>query len=326
MIRFRLLGLAVSCLLSWSGVAWSQAPYPTKPIRLVVPFAVGGGTDIISRLIGARMAEVLGQQLVVENRGGGGAVIGTDAVAKAAPDGYTILMGEISAMSINPWLYKKLPYNPATDFAPIGQVTTSSFILSVNAAVPATDLKSLAELVRANPGKYQYGTPGVGTMVNLCGEMMKEKLGGLDLPHLPYRGAGPVQTDLISGQLPIGFPTPSTLLPQVAAGTVRPIGATTKTRERTMPDVPTLAEQGLDDFECYAWFGLFAPAKTPPAIIQRLADAMQTALADPKVASRLAELGMNPTPGRSPEALAALATADREKWGPVVKRMAVQLD
>ncbi len=322
----RFLAWIFACVLIVPSAAWSQPAYPTKPIRLVVPFAVGGGTDIISRLIGARMTEVLGQQIIVENRGGAGAVIGTDVVAKAPPDGYTILMGEISAMSINPWLYRKLPYNPATDFAPIGQVTTSSFILSVHVSVPATDLKSLADVIRANPGKYQYGTPGMGTMVHLCGEMMKTKLGGLDLPHLPYRGAGPVMIDLIAGQLPIGFPTPSTLLAQIEAGTLRPIGATTITREKTLPNVPTIAEQGLTDFECYAWFGLFAPAKTPAPIVDRLAGAMQTALNDPAIANRLSELGMQPTPGRPPAALAALATADREKWGPVVKAMGTQLD
>jgi len=322
----RFIAVALACVFGVAGTTAAQPAYPTKPIRLVVPFAVGGGTDIISRLIGARMTVELGQPIVIENRAGGGAVIGTDAVAKAAPDGYTILMGEISAMSINPWLYSRLPYNPATDFAPIGQVTTSSFILSVHASVPTTDLQGLAALIRANPGKYQYGTPGVGTMVNLCGERMKEMLGGLDLPHLPYRGAGPVMIDLISGQLPIGFPTPSTLLPQIAAGTMRPIGATTMTREKTLPDVPTLAEQGLADLECYAWFGLFAPAKTPAPVIAKLAAAMQTALADQLVAKRLSELGMEPTPGRSPEALAALATADREKWGPVVKAIGARLD
>ncbi|MGE4045145.1 MAG: Bug family tripartite tricarboxylate transporter substrate binding protein [Acetobacteraceae bacterium] len=322
----RVAAMTLALILACAGGASAQDTYPTKPIRVVVPFAVGGATDITIRVLAPKMVEVLGQQLVVDNRPGAGAVIGTDLVAKAAPDGYTLLFGEVSSMGINPWLYKNIPYDSVKDFAPIGQAISSSFILSVHVSVPATDLKSLIETVKANPGKYTYGSAGIGSMPHLCAERFKAMAGGLDIIHVPYRGAGPVMIDLSAGQISMSFPTPSTALPQIQAGTIRPIAAGPLTREPALPNVPTLDEQGIKGFECYNWFGLFAPAKTPEPIIRKLNQALNVAVKDPTVIARLKELGLQPTPGSTPDAFAALVKTEREKWGPVVKALGTQLE
>jgi len=324
MMRLAMAALAL-CLTS-AGTAIAQDTYPAKPIRVVVPFAVGGGTDITIRVIAPKMVEVLGQQLLIDNRPGAGAVIGTDLVAKAPPDGYTLLFGEVSSFGVNPWLYKNIPYDSLKDFAPIGQAISSSFILSVHVSLPATDLKSLIDLAKANPGKYTYGSPGIGSMPHLCTERFKAMAGGIDITHVPYRGAGPVMNDLSAGQISMSFPTPSTALPQIQAGTIRPIAAGPLTREPALPTLPTLDEQGLKGFECYNWFGLFAPAKTPDRIVKRLNEALNIAVADKTVIARLHEFGMQPTPGSTPEAFAALVKSEKEKWGPVVKALGTQLE
>ncbi|MSP02462.1 MAG: tripartite tricarboxylate transporter substrate binding protein [Acetobacteraceae bacterium] len=323
---FRLVAAALVCCILVPGLARAQDNWPSKPIRMIVPFAVGGGLDIMIRVIGPKMTEVLGQQIIVDNRPGAGAVIGTDMAAKAPPDGYTLLTGEVSAFGVNPWLYKKIPYDPIKDFIPVGQVVTSSFILTTHVSVPATDLKTLFETIRASPGKYTYGSPGIGTMPHLCTERMKAMAGGLDIAHVPYRGAGPVMNDLSAGQISMSFPTPVTALPQIKAGTIRGIAAGPLTREPALPDLPTLDEQGLKGFECYNWFGLFAPAKTPDRVIRRVNEAMNIALADPAILARLRELGLQPTPGSSPAGFAALVKAEWEKWAPIVKALGTQLD
>ena len=318
--------LIAACLLCCPAVARAQDAYPTKPIRMIVAFAVGGATDIAARLVAPKMTEILGQQVIVENKPGAGAVIGTDFVAKSPPDGYTILLAEISSMAINPTLYKKIPYDSVNDLLPIGQVIASSSILSVHVSVPATDFKSFVALMKANPGKYNYGSPGIGSMPHLCMEMMKSGAGGLDITHVPYRGAGSVMIDLAAGQINMSFPTPGTALPQIAAGTIRPIGAGPRTRERALPDLPTLEEQGLAGFECYNWFGLFAAAKTPKPVLDKIAAAMQAAVNDKTVQTRLLELGLEPTPNRTPEALGTLVRTERDKWAPIIRAMGTQLE
>ncbi len=323
---FRLAALVLGCGVLVSGPVPAQDTWPVKPVRMIVPFAVGGGVDIMMRVLGPKLTEILGQQIVVDNRPGAGAVIGTDLVAKAAADGYTLLAGEVSSFGVNPWLYKKLPYDPLKDFLPIGQAVTSSFILTVHVSVPATDLKSLIETVRATPGKYVYGSPGIGTMPHLCTERLKAMAGGLDIVHVPYRGAGPVMNDLSAGQIAMSFPTPVTALPQIQAGTIRGIGAGPLTREPALPDLPTLDEQGLKGFECYNWFGFFAPAKTPERVIRRMNEALNMTLADPAILARLRELGLQPTPGSTPAGFTALVRSEWEKWGPVVKALGTQLE
>ncbi len=322
----RLIAALAACLLALIPAARAQDNYPNKPVRMIVAFAVGGATDIAARLIAPKMTEMLGQQVIVENKPGAGAVIGTDFVAKASPDGYTVLLAEISSMAINPTLYKKIPYDSVNDLLPIGQVIASSFILSVHVSVPATDFKSFVALMKANPGKYTYGSAGIGSMPHLCMEMMKTAAGGLDITHVPYRGAGPVMIDLAAGQISMSFPTPGTALPQIAAGTIRPIGAGPLTRERALPDLPTLDEQGLQGFNCYNWFGLFAPARTPRTVIDKIAAAMQAAVNDKTVQTRLLELGLEPTPNRTAEALGTLVRSERDKWAPIIRAMGTQLE
>lgn len=308
------------------GAASAQDNYPNKAIRLVVPFAVGGGTDIPARVLAAKMSELLGQQIIVENRPGAGGNIGTASVAKAAPDGYTILLGSISALAINPGLYKTMPYDPIKDFEPIGLAALGPIALVVHQSVPATDLQSLIALLKANPGKYSYGSSGLGSILHLCGEALKTRAGGLDIVHVPYRGSGPMMNDLSAGQIPMAFDGMPTVLPQLQAGTLRAIGMGTITRARVLPDLPTLDEQGMKGFECYFWVTLFAPAKTPAPIVALLSNTLNKALDDKTTLTRLQDLGFEATPGTSPEKLAAFLKSELEKWAPVIKASGAQLD
>ncbi len=321
----RLLIALLACCITSAG-ARAQDNYPTKPIRWIVTYAVGGGVDISARIITAKMAELLGQQIIVDNRAGAGGIIGADAGAKAAPDGYTVLNADSATFGINPWLYKKLPYDPEKDFSPIGQTIATSFTLSVPVSFPATDLQSFVVAVRAAPGKYTYGSPGLGTMPHLCAERMKAASGGLDIVHAAYRGAGPAVNDLVAGQIAMSFLVPATLKPHMEGGKLRGLGVATLARDPAMPDVPTLDEQGMQGLDCTAWFGLLAPAKTPDPIIKRLSEALNTALSDPKVIERLAATGLRPTAGTTPASFGTMVREDRAKWGPVVKGIGLQLD
>ncbi len=321
----RILVSALTYCLLFSAAS-AQPAYPTKPIRLVVPFAVGGATDVIARVLSAKLTELLGQQVLVDNRAGAGGNIGSDAVAKAAPDGYTILAATGSTHTFNPLLYKKFPYDPIKDFAPIGQVVITPFLLVVNKDVPATNLQSLIALIKANPGKYNYGSAGIGSNIHLCSELFKQMAGNLDLAHVPYRGSGPLMNDLTAGQITMALDPAATSNPHIQGGAIRPIGTATLRRAHTMPDLPTLHEQGLTGFDCYTWTSLFAPAKTPDSIVRRLATALNQALADKAVGGRLAEMGFETTPDTSPEKLAAFTKAELDRWAPVIRASGVELD
>ena len=322
----RLLAGAVVAWLGFGATASAQTNYPTKPIRFVVPFAVGGATDVIGRIIAAKMSEILGQQLLVDNRAGAGGNIGADVVAKAAPDGYTLLAATGSTHTMNPVLYTRIPYDPIKDFAPVGQIVITPFVLVVNKDIPATDLKSLMALVKANPGKYNYGSSGVGTNVHLCSELFKQVAGNLDLTHVPYRGAGPLMNDLIAGQITMALDAVATSAGHIESGAIRGIGAAMSTRLPTMPNLPTLDEQGAKGFECYTWTGIFAPAKTPDAIVARLNAALNQVLNDKATFTRLSEMGFQPTPNTTPAALAAFTKAELDKWTPIIKASGVKLD
>jgi tripartite-type tricarboxylate transporter receptor subunit TctC len=322
----KLLVATVALFAAFTTLASAQEKYPTKPIRLIVPFAVGGGTDIPARLLSARMAEILGQQIIVDNRPGAGGNLGTDLAAKAPPDGYTILLGSISSFAINPGLYKKMPYDPVKDFAPIGLAAIGPISLNVHKSVPATDLKSLIALLKANPGKYSYGSSGMGSILHLCGESFKSMVGGLEIEHVPYRGSGPMMIDLSAGQIPMAFDGMPTVLPQVQAGTIRAIAMGTKERASAMPDLPTLDELGVKGFQCHFWTTFFAPANTPRPIIMTLVDALNRTLDDPTIARRMRELGFETTPNTSPEKLAAFLKSEIAFWAPVIKASGASLD
>ena len=309
-----------------SATVKAEGRYPSKPIRIVVPFAAGGPTDIVARLIGAKMGELLGQQFVVENRTGAGGNIGADVAAKALADGYTLLMATVSTHAINPGLYKNMPYDPVRDFAPIGQVGVTPTLLAVHPSVRANDVNSLVAVIRKNPGKLTYGSSGLGSILHLCGEEFGSLAGGLSIVHVPYRGSTPMMADLISGQISMAFDATPTALPQVQSGAIRPIGAGMATRIRAMPELPTLQEQGLKGFECYTWNAILAPAGTPQPIVDRLSQAMNNSLADPEVLHRFQEVGIDPTPGTTPQQAAAFIKAELAKWAPIIKASGAQID
>ena len=325
MLKRLLLGLAVACALLPTGAA-AQAAYPTKPVRMVVSFAVGGPTDLVARVIAAKLSEYLGQQVIVDNRPGAGGNIGADLVSKSPADGYTLLMATVSTHATNPLLYKKIPYDPITGFTPIGQVGITPIVLVVHPSVPATDLKSLVALLKANPGKYSYGSSGLGSILQLCGEQFRLAIGGVDIVHVPYRGSAPMMNDLVAGQIPIAFDGTPTAMPQIESKAIRVIATGTQQRARQLPDVPTLAESGYPSFDCYTWNAIFGPPKLPDAIVQTLNAAIQRALDDPATFKRLQELGSDPTPKQTPDMLAAFVKSELAKWTPVAKASGVVLD
>jgi len=304
----------------------AQDNYPSHPMQMIIPFAAGGPTDIVGRIMGAKMSEILGQQIVVEDRGGAGGTIGAADIAKAAPDGYTMLMATVSTNAINPALYRHLPYDPEHAFAPIGRVGVTPTILMANPSLPVTDVKSLVALIKANPGKYSYGSSGVGSILHLCGEEFKADAGGLDIVHVPYKGSAPMDTDLLGGQISMAFDATPTAMPLALAGKVRALGAGMATRIPSMPNLPTLQEQGIKDFECYTWNAIIAPAGTPKPIVSKLNAAINKALADPKVSDALKKAGIDPTPGSTPESTTEFINAELKKWAPIIKASGTQVD
>lgn len=300
--------------------------YPTRPVRMIIPFAAGGPTDIVGRIMGAKMSEVLGQQFVVEDRPGAGGNIGADFVAKAAPDGYTILMATVSTNAINPGLYKHMPYDAVRDFSPIGRVGVTPTLLLVNPSLPATDVKSFVALLKANPGKYSFGSSGVGSILHLCGEEFKALAGGVESVHVPYKGSAPMDTDLLGGQIAWAFDATPTALPLAQSGKLRALGAGMAKRLAALPDLPTLQEQGLKGYECYTWNAFLAPAGTPQPIVSKLNAAVNEALNDPKVAGALQKAGIDPTPGSTPATTADFINAELAKWAPIIKASGAQVD
>jgi tripartite-type tricarboxylate transporter receptor subunit TctC len=320
---------ALLCFLSLTlapGALLAQDPYPSKPVRIIVSFAAGGPTDQVARIMSAKLTELLGQTFVVENKTGAGGNLGAADVAKAAPDGYQLLVATVSTHAINPGLYKKMPYDPVRDFAPVAQVGVTPCVLTVNPSLPVNDVKGLIALVKENPGKYSYGSSGMGSILHLCGEQFKTAAGGLQIVHVPYRGSAPMMADLVGGQIAIAFDALPTVLPQVNAGKIRAIGGGMATRARAMPDLPTLQEQGVSGYECYTWNAILAPAKTPAPIVTVLSDAINKALADPVVLKRLQDAGVDPTPGSSPEKLAEFIKGELAKWAPIIKASGAQVD
>jgi tripartite-type tricarboxylate transporter receptor subunit TctC len=318
-------GTVVAFVLGSAGVK-AEDKYPSKPVRIVVSFSAGGPTDTVARVMGAKMADLLGQQFVVENKVGAGGNIGADLVAKAPPDGYTLLMATVSTHAINPGLYKNMPYDPVRDFAPIGQVGVTPTLLGVHPSVPATDVKSLVAVIKENPGKFTYGSSGLGSILHLCGEQFKALAGGVNIVHVPYRGSAPMMSDLVGGQISMAFDATPTALPQAQSGAIRAIGAGMATRMRAMPELPTLQEQGLKGFECYTWNAILAPADTPQPIVERLSEAINKALDDPAVFKRLQEAGIDPTPGSTPKQAAAFVKAELAKWAPIIKASGAHID
>jgi tripartite-type tricarboxylate transporter receptor subunit TctC len=320
-----LAGIVAALALAGAGTK-AQERYPSKPVRIVVSFSAGGPTDTVARVMGAKMGDLLGQQFVVENRVGAGGNIGADQVAKSPPDGYTLLMATVSTHAINPGLYRNMPYDPVRDFAPVAQIGVTPTLLGVHPSLPATDVKSLVALIKENPGKYTYGSSGLGSILHLCGEQFKALAGGINIVHVPYRGSAPMMSDLVGGQISMAFDATPTALPQAQSGAIRAIGAGMATRMRAMPKLPTLQEQGLKGFECYTWNAILAPAETPQPILDRLSEAINKSLADPAVFSRLQEAGIDPTPGSTPKQAAAFIKTELAKWAPIIRASGAHID
>ncbi|KNE27593.1 MULTISPECIES: tripartite tricarboxylate transporter substrate binding protein BugE [Achromobacter] len=274
----------------FSSAAQAADPYPNKPIRLIVPFAAGGTTDIVARIVSDGLGRELGQAVVVENRGGGGGSIGADAVVRSTPDGYTLGVATVSTMATNPATNPKNPYNPLKDFAPITNLVNVPNVLTVNPSVPAKNLAEFIALLKANPGKYAYASSGAGGIGHLDGELFKS-LTQTDMVHVPYRGSGPALNDVIAGQVNAQFDNLPSSMPHIQAGKLRALAVAAPKRLPSLPDVPTFTEAGLPEMDNMAWYGLVAPAGTPQAVIDRVHDAAVKALKDPKTVQRLADGG-----------------------------------
>lgn len=297
--------------------------YPTKPVRFVVPFSAGGPTDILARIIGRKLTEAWAQQVIIDNRPGAGSTLGTDIVAKAEPDGYTLLLAT-NGHAINPSLYRKLPFDPIRDFAPITLLNSAPLMLVIHPSVAARTIKELVALARTKPGQLAYASSGTGGISHLAGHLFMT-MAGIELTHVPYKGMAPAVSDALGGQVPMVFPDPIIAMPHVKAGKLRALGITGAKRLRLNPEIPTIAEAGVPGYDVTVWYGVLAPAGTPANVIKRLHVDIVRALNLPEVRERLINEGGEPT-GNTPEQFGALIRADLLKWGKVVKASGVQLD
>ncbi|MPZ37370.1 MAG: tripartite tricarboxylate transporter substrate binding protein [Rhizobiales bacterium] len=316
---WRLLLTSLVCSVAMGGTLAPAAgqSYPSRPITLVVPFPPGGSTSIVGRTVADKMSEILGQQIVVDNRGGAGGTVGTRAVAKSAPDGYTILLGYTGTLAIGPTLRKNAGYDPRKDFAPIGMIGHAPNSLVVHPSTPAKSVQELIAHAKKNPGKVNYGSAGVGTVSHVSGEYFANAA-GVKLMHIPYKGTGPALADLVGGHIPMAFaPIPATHGP-MSQGLLRGLAVTSSKRSSLVPDLPTIAESGVKDFEASLYYGLVAPAGTPRDVIDRLNKALREALATADVKKRLTNDGAEAVPG-SPEDYGAHIDRDEKRWSAVVK-------
>jgi tripartite-type tricarboxylate transporter receptor subunit TctC len=304
-------------------VVRAQAAWPSRFVKLIVPFAAGGAADIIARTISNRLSEVWSQQVVVENRGGGGANIGTAAVAQSDPDGYTMLLNSVG-QAINRFLYPSLTYDPVADFAPVSLICLQPNIMVVPNASPAKSVKDFIAHAKANPDKISYGSGGIGTSVHLCGELFK-RMTGIEMRHVPYRGAGPAMQDVVAGRIDVIFDNLTGGLPQVQGGSARGLAVTTARRSAAAPDIPTLAESGVPGFDVSAWFAFYLPARTPPDIVRKASADIDAALKHPPVRQRLEALGGDIV-GGPPEKLSAFLKSEMDKWGPLIREANIKVN
>ena len=322
-LRRRLLALSASVLSLAAAPLWAQ-DYPAKPVRIVVPFAAGGGVGILTRVLADKLSERLHQQVIVENRTGAGGNVGVDVVAKAPADGYTLVMATTGTHTINPGLYHSLPFDPEKDFAPITLVASVPNLLVVNANVPAKDVKELVALAKANPHKYSFASFGNGTSNHLSGEMLKS-MTGIDVLHVPYKQATQAVTDLIAGQTAFAFVNTPLALPHVRAGKLRALAGTGAKRSPASPEYPTMIEAGVPGFVVESWYGLMAPAGTPEAVIARLNKETLAVLADPQVRAFFAKQGAD-VETSTPAEFAARIRSERARWAGVIKSSGAHID
>ena len=317
----RILGIIALALAS---VAQAQN-YPSKPIKLVVPYPAGGGTDFFARTVGAKMSENLGQQIVVDNRPGAATMIGAEAVARSPADGYTLLLGDSATYAVNPALYSKVPYDPQKDFAPVSLTGRFALLLVVNPAItPAKSVKELIEQAKKDPGKFNYASPGSGTPHHLAMELFKQQA-GIDLVHVPYKGAAPAVQDLLGGQVPIMFLDLAAGGSHIRSGKLTALAVASPKRIAALPDVPTIAEAGVPGFEAWAWQGLAVPAKTPSDIIAKLNAEYAKAISDPALKQKIVDAGIEPLHS-TPQQMTDYVKSEAVKWAQVVKSGNITVD
>lgn len=323
-LTIRRLAVGVAAAMMLAAAPAGAETYPTKPVRMVVPFPAGSTTDLVGRILANKLGEALGQQVVVDNRGGGGGTIGTEHVARAAPDGYTILMATIGTHAINPALYKKITYDPVKDFAPIAQFGTAPNVLVVNPSLPVKTVAELVAYARAHPGELNFGSSGNGTSNHLSGAMLvsREKL---DMVHVPYRGGAQAIEGLLRGDLKVMFYHYLPLLPHIEDGKLRPLAVTGAERVAALPKVPTMGEAGISDFVVSAWFGVYAPAGTPEPVVARLNKAIVDIVATPAMRETLSKQGVDPISG-TPEDLDRLMKAEIVRWARIVEAAGARVD
>lgn len=319
-----ILGRGLIALMLCCTAPGFAAPFPDHPLRIVVPFSAGGAVDVVARILGQKLSEELGQPTVIDNRTGASGNIGGDAVAKAAPDGYTMLLATTGLLTVNPTIYRTMPFSPTTDLAPVALVATVPNLMVVNPSLPVHDVREFITYVKAHPGAVFFASPGSGTGIHLSGEMFKS-LAGIDMVHAPYRGSAPALNDLMAGEVQVMFDNMPSALPLAQSGKLRALAVTTTKRAAALPDIPTIAESGLPGYDTSAWFGILVPAATPPAIIDRLSGAIGRALDLPETKQRLAELGAEATPD-SPAAFKAFIAAETLKWSKLARDAGVQVE
>jgi tripartite-type tricarboxylate transporter receptor subunit TctC len=322
--RRRFVSLAAASALA-PQLALRTAPaqgWPARFVRLIVPFPPGGGTDAIARLVAGKLSDIWGQQLVVENRGGGAANIGTEAVVRSEPDGYTMLIASMP-LAVNRFLFPSLNYDPIADLAPVSLICEYPNIMAVPMGSPARSVEDFIAYAKANPGKVTFASSGHGTSVHLSGELFK-RMARVEMMHVPYRGAGPALNDLLPGRVDVMFNNIGAVLPLIQAGKLRGLAVTTAKRTPAAPQLPPIAEVGVPGFDVSSWYAFFAPAKTPPEILQKMHADTVAALADPVTKERLEQLGVVVV-GSTPQALAAFLKSEMEKWGPVIKEAGISI-
>lgn len=318
---------AIATLAFLAGIAALHASaqeYPVKPVRLIVPYAAGGTTDVLARIMAPRLTEMWGQAVVVENRGGANGNVGSDVVAKSAPDGYTLLLGTSGSNAVNPSLYRKMPYDAKRDLAYIAPIASTANVLLVNASSPYRSLKDLLDAARQRPGKVSYGSSGVGSVLHLCGVLLAQRT-GTEWVHVAYKGTGPSLTDLLGGQIDSVFSNLPAVVPQIQSGKMRALAVTSSERDASVPDVPTMMEAGVADYNLSSWFGVFAPAATPRDVVRKINAEVSRQLQIPEVRQRLLGLGAVPTIKGADEANKFFHD-ELERWAQVVKASGATAD
>jgi tripartite-type tricarboxylate transporter receptor subunit TctC len=321
MTRHSSIALLCAMCAGLAGPAAAQQ-YPARPVRLVVPTTPGGSVDTLARIIGPKLGERWGQQIVVDNRSGAGGTIAAEFTARSAPDGYTLMIGTIASLATNVSLQQKLPYDPVKDFAPVTLVATQNLVLTVHPSVPARSVRELVKLAKSQPGQLAFASAGNGTGSHLSGELFKQ-LAGVDILHVPYKGVAPALVDVISGQVSMSFPSILTSLPQVRSGRLRALAVSGSARTAALPELPTMAEAGVKGYESATWYGIVAPAATPQDIVARLNAEVAAILKDPDTRERIARDGADPV-GNTPPQFGAFIKSEIEKWRKVIRAAGIQ--